>query len=262
MRCSTFFSAQVLPFAILVVISFSTASLLSKSVAVRRSSGGSRGGGARRGRRFRKKPKFGDIDASDNETFAEEPDCFPSSGTVQTRTGRVRMHQLRVGSVVRSRNGWTHVFAFTHADATKTESRYLQVTAPPECITLSIGHVMRTGRGMLSARKLISGDIVFDANGEALQITDVRKVAARGAYNPQTLDGEIVVDNVLATTFTDAVHLSVATALLAPIRATYCAGVPEFLSAALATPGTLRASLLSVTHTLRVFSISSSATAV
>jgi hypothetical protein len=51
----------------------------------------------------------------------------------------------------------------------------------------------------------------------------VSKVLATGLYNPQTLQGDVVVDNVRASTYTTAVEPAFAHAVLTPLRAAYSA---------------------------------------
>jgi hypothetical protein len=49
----------------------------------------------------------------------------------------------------------------------------------------------------------------------------VELVRGVGLYNPQTLHGDIVVDGVRASTYTEAVDPVFAHAVLAPVRAVY-----------------------------------------
>lgn len=57
-------------------------------------------------------------------------------------------------------------------------------------------------------------DILFARS----RVTHVQKVSGQGLFNPQTLDGRIVVNNVVVSTYTTAVTPKLATALLSPFR--------------------------------------------
>ena len=56
-------------------------------------------------------------------------------------------------------------------------------------------------------------------------VTAVTVEWADGLYNPHTMTGDIVVDGVLTSTYTDAVAPSLAHALLWPVRMLSDAGV-------------------------------------
>lgn len=52
-------------------------------------------------------------------------------------------------------------------------------------------------------------------------IVSIERVTEIGLHNPQTLDGNIVVNGIVATTYTEAILPPIAEALLAPVRASY-----------------------------------------
>lgn len=55
--------------------------------------------------------------------------------------------------------------------------------------------------------------------GTIEKAVSVRKVEKEGLYNPQTVHGDIVVDGIVASVYTEAVQPRVAHAMLAPMRA-------------------------------------------
>lgn len=75
---------------------------------------------------------------------------------------------------------------------------------------------------LVSAASVRIGDVLQLANGSDSPVVVVEDVSADGLYNPQTVDGNIIVDGIVASTYTTAVHPCVAhAALLAPIRFLY-----------------------------------------
>ena len=73
-----------------------------------------------------------------------------------------------------------------------------------------------------TARTVVVGDALSGAGGN---VTAVATEWAEGFYNPHTMTGDIVVDGILTSTYTDAVAPSLAHALLWPVRMLYEAGV-------------------------------------
>lgn len=174
------------------------------------------------------------VSESPEPTDSGETVCFPASATVLTRDGRAkRMDALHVGEEVLVAPGkYSPVFAFSHADALRRYSFLrLHLSAAPSAtggkafdavLTLTAGHLLYVNGGALvRAREVHEGDWVWSAQGHQLHVVDVSVVQDVGLYNPQTLHGDIVVDGVVASTFTEAVLPRVATAWLAPLRLAY-----------------------------------------
>lgn len=74
------------------------------------------------------------------------------------------------------------------------------------------------GRAM-EARVVQPGFVMTGDDGSLLTVAGVKSGTGRGLYNPQTLHGDIVVDGVVVSTYTESVEMGMAHALLAPIRA-------------------------------------------
>lgn len=163
-------------------------------------------------------------DSSDDESAGSSPDaseCFPSSATVQLADGgHVRMDELAVGDRVHVGGGrFSPVFIFSHAN-TDTVSTFVTLsTAAGPVLTLTPGHLLPvSGKGLSPARAVVVGDVL--SLGPAATVSTVVRVGAvrgRGLWNPHTLDGAIVVDGVLASTWTTAVDVGLGRALLAPL---------------------------------------------
>ena len=72
------------------------------------------------------------------------------------------------------------------------------------------------------------GDNVTLADGKPALVTAIAAVRKEGLHNPHTLQGDIVVDGVLTSTYTAAFSPTLAHIVLAPLRAMYRAGVDIF----------------------------------
>jgi len=169
-------------------------------------------------------------DAVSNATAA----CFPAEATVTLASGAaVRMDQLSVGDSVAVGGGrFSDVFAFTHADAAAVSS-FVELTvaspadacaAHPTSLRLTPGHYLSVNGGLAAASTVVVGDRLVRADGSAAVVTHVSAVRRAGLYNPQTVDGAILVDGIVTSTYTTAVEPRVAHAALAPLRALYAVG--------------------------------------
>lgn len=169
-----------------------------------------------------------------------EPVCFPAGGKVETETGqKLRMDTLQVGErvlvdaqhsvrgVVRA---FSEVFAFTHSDAGAVHAFTQLTTETNLTVELTPGHYIYANKKAVPAGAVREGDWLMDGvEGRMARVKKVRTVVRRGLYNPQTFHGNLVVDGVVATTYSSAFYdMGAAHALLAPVR---------FLQQLLAPPG-------------------------
>ncbi|GAB0498731.1 hypothetical protein MMPV_010079 [Pyropia vietnamensis] len=168
-----------------------------------------------------------DTDAAPADGSDDESACFPSSARVMSPSrGSIRMDALRVGDAVAAGVGGvvvSDVYLFTHADPA-TRSRFVVLTT-----VVSPGHYVHLADGRTAAARTVRvGDALVDAStGGAAPVTAVSAVVAAGLYNPQTLNGELVVDGYAVSTYTTAVNPAVAAAALAPVRALLAALLPS-----------------------------------
>jgi Hint module len=149
------------------------------------------------------------------------PACFPEDATVQLHAGATkRMDALAVGDRVKvAPDAYSGVYTFTHRVAAAVHAFVRVETASGDVLTLSPGHCMYANGALAAAETITAGDAVELGSGGATTVQAVSRVAARGLYNPQTLHGDIVVNNVRASTYTTAIAPSVAHTVLAPLRA-------------------------------------------
>lgn len=181
-------------------------------------------------------------------TPADEPEegsaCFPASATVELADGSLAAvggGSLTVGTTVRTSASTTSdVFAWSHATpgglypfvAITTEaalpsspfnltSMVASVRGAP--LLVSPGHYVYVGGRLTAADAVVVGDSLTAGDGKSLLVTGVARVTAAGLFNPHTLDGRIVIDGVLVSCYTRAVHPLLAEVLLAPLRWAYLA---------------------------------------
>lgn len=164
---------------------------------------------------------------NDNAPVVEdESACFPGSATVRVEgRGVVRMNELRIGDRVfagMDENGeelFSDVFFFSHRDQSKW-SQFVRIhTAAGPLLDISSGHYLHVNRGMMAAKGVRVGDFVESPGNGLVNVVAVEFVWQRGLYNPQTADGNIVVNDIRTSTFTTAVDPRVANGLLVPLRA-------------------------------------------
>lgn len=158
--------------------------------------------------------------------------CFPSDSTVELASGRkIPMHELTVGDSVRTGpSSFSDVIMFTHRHATVRSSFIKLTTVDGAVITLSPTHYIHVGhhgRLVPAANVRLGDELLLASTRRVSPVVQKEVVRAQGLYNPQTVDGDIVVDNVISSTYTTAVHPALAHhALLAPIRWVYKANLP------------------------------------
>ncbi len=154
-------------------------------------------------------------------TNAGGADCFPASALVQLEDGtEVPMNKLRVGDRVAVGGGmYSEVFMFTHH--LKGQHRFVRIeTGNKLAIEASNGHYLWVNGALKEAQNVVVGDRVVLGDGMVTTVTKVQMdVAREGLYNPQTHHGDIVVNGIIASTYTKVAHVKVAHAAFAPLRA-------------------------------------------
>lgn len=155
-------------------------------------------------------------------------ECFPAASLVQLSSGGFKsMAELRISDKVRvGLDAFSEVFLFTHRDA-NAQSRFLEIkTASETTLTLTPGHYLYVNGVLTAARNVHIGDTIHVITAKnkdvpKARVTQISCRVGKGLYNPQTLHGDIVVDGVRTSTFTEAVHPRIAKGLLAPVTWMY-----------------------------------------
>lgn len=138
------------------------------------------------------------------------------------------MGELQIGDRVKVAhpNTYSEVFFFSHNHPTARGSGIeLETSENDISLTLSPGHLLYVNGELQAAMDVHVGDTVQvsvkDETKRTATVTSTRRVTSTGLHNPHTLHGDIVVDGVVASTFTRAVHPVTARALLLPFRLAY-----------------------------------------
>ncbi|CDF39748.1 unnamed protein product [Chondrus crispus] len=171
--------------------------------------------------------------APTGEEDDDGPACFPADATVQLKDGsHVAMRDLRAGHVVRVSGGHSHVYFFSHR---QEEERHMFVRIRTEgghSVRLSMGHYVKVGRTLVAAAAVQVGHVV-EASGQPVRVVEVGIEASTGMFAPHTMTGDVVVDGVLVSTYTTAVHPLLAHVLLAPVRGLYRIGKVQWVDGVL-----------------------------
>lgn len=176
-----------------------------------------------------------------DENGDDEAACFPADATVRLSTGECkRMSDLSVGDRVQTgSDSFSPIFLFTHRESLSYHTFLHLRTSGKNELLVSPTHYIHLADGKTTpARLAVIGDELLLADGSTDRIVSITRSLRRGLYNPQTLQGNILVDNVLVSTYTEAIQPGIAHALLTPLRAVfqYCglslngleSGAPSF----------------------------------
>lgn len=140
--------------------------------------------------------------------------CFPATANVYTSRGkRVSMSSLRIGDKVLTVNScrvldYEEVVFLSHADHKVVSDHMVITTDSHRTIRLSPLHLLHVGRfGCLKpACQVQIGDILLVYDSFTIvesKVTGITQKAERGLFCPHTRSGSIVVDDILASCYTD-----------------------------------------------------------
>jgi hypothetical protein len=151
--------------------------------------------------------------------------CFGASALVELESGiPKRMDELAVGDRVKVGNNlFSDIFMFTHKLPAIKNNFVVIRTVSGQVITLTPGHFIYLNNDLVDSAAAKVGDIIFLGNGALSTVSAVSQTVEAGLYNPQTLQGDIVVNGIIASTYTTALRPDTAHALLLPLRALYSA---------------------------------------
>jgi len=159
--------------------------------------------------------------------------CFPADATVALEDGSSKpMSKVQIGDRVQvGPNKFSDVYMFSH-NIPAAKAEFVRITTASNAVLrITSAHYLYVNDVLATAGSVRVGDKITLANGTASTVAAVSSVWSEGIYNPHTLHGDIVVDGVLTSTYTTAVHPTVAHAVLAPLRMLYQAGVNVYSSA-------------------------------
>lgn len=148
--------------------------------------------------------------------------CFPGDSLVELQDGAMKnMDALEVGDKVRvGPNEFSEVYFFSTSIG-NTKTQFVKIHTDEAEVTLTASHFLYANGKLVEAKDVKTGDDVILANNSKSTVRDVSTSWEVGLYNPHTMHGDIVVDGVLTSTYTNAVHPKLAHALLSPLRTMY-----------------------------------------
>lgn len=157
------------------------------------------------------------------EESPDEPICFPADAEVELDDGsRKRMEEVQLGDRVKVAPGkFSDVFMFTHKLA-DVMAKFVDIaTESGAALSLTKGHYMYLNGVYAAAGTAKVGDKVQLADGSVDRVSSVEHSTRRGLFNPQTVHGDIMVNGIRSSTYTEAVEPRFAHAVLSPLRALY-----------------------------------------
>lgn len=162
--------------------------------------------------------------AKKSPTATSSGTCFPGDALVKLEDGTsVRMDNLRVGDRVAVGGGmFSDVFMFTHE--LKGKHKFIRIETDNKLVLdVSNGHYLWINGVLTEAQNVEVGDnvVLEDGINTAMVIRVTMNVVAEGLYNPQTTHGDILVNGVIASTYTKVTSVKVAHAAFAPLRAIF-----------------------------------------
>jgi Hint module len=132
------------------------------------------------------------------------------------------MSELAVGDYVQVGPAqFSEVFMFTHKVSDGFYAFLRIATDDGPAITLSSTHYLYVNTSLVPAETVLVGDTLTLAEGRQSTVIQIDKLEQLGLFNPQTLQGNIVVDGILASTYTTAITPVVAHASLQALRSIY-----------------------------------------
>ena len=129
------------------------------------------------------------------------------------------MSELTLGHVVHSSPSdvYDEVYLFTHA-LVDPEVSFLELkTESGHVLRLTDGHYLYVNGVLATAESVKLGDSLTTDNG-ASPVTEITPVRDVGLYNPHTMGGNIMVNGIWTSTYTNSLNPDLAHAILAPVR--------------------------------------------
>lgn len=137
------------------------------------------------------------------------------------------MHEVRIGDMVKVAHPdkYSPVYFFSHHHVHITAKVIRIVTSIDEVwLSMSPTHLLYANGRRVPASDVRVGDklsINDDIASQRAVVVSVERAEAPGLHNPHTFHGDIVVNGIVASTFTSTVRPSLAKILLAPFKAIY-----------------------------------------
>ena len=150
---------------------------------------------------------------TEEEIDRQRGECFPARANVLTKSGARNIESVSSGELVWDGAQWTRVIGWTHRDGAHVGPFIRLLIDDGGQLVLSKGHFLYTDTGLRVAASVKVGMRVSSGF-----VVNVNSVVRKGLYNLQTSSGDVVVNGVRCSTYTDAVEPVTAHALLTPVR--------------------------------------------
>jgi hypothetical protein len=135
------------------------------------------------------------------------------------------MAELSVGDrVLVGDNTYSEVYMFSHKDHNAVSTFVSIATSANQTITLSPNHYIYANNKLVAASAVVLGDVLIAADGSEVSVVAVSQERSTGLFNPHTLQGDIVVNGIKASSYTAVVAPTLAHSLLWPVRMLYSLG--------------------------------------
>jgi len=137
------------------------------------------------------------------------------------------MDEVAVGDkLLVGKDIYSDVYMFSHRIAAKeVQAEFVHITTDSgKDITLTPNHYLYVNGALAVASVVRVGDKLTTGAGEPTTVRSTERVWAAGLYNPHTMDGDIVVDGIRASTYTSDVAPGLAHAALWPVRMLHSLG--------------------------------------
>ena len=125
--------------------------------------------------------------------------CFPASALVQLENGsKIRMDKLKIGDYIKTRDGFSKVYMFLHYLPNVTEN-YFKINNKLE---ISENHFISVNspKKFIRSINIKIGDIIF-INNKHEKVKSINKIKNTGLYAPVTFDGNLIVDDILVSSY-------------------------------------------------------------
>ena len=130
-----------------------------------------------------------------NNSSGNTGGCFAGGQKVESKTrGIINIENIEIGEYIKTQNGWSRVYAW-HMYTKKTSMEFVVVKHSKGKLVLSDLHYIYVNNKLIVAKDIkINDTIVY--KGEKVTVTEVSRKASKGIYNPYTINGKIIVNNI------------------------------------------------------------------
>ena len=160
---------------------------------------------------------------SNNQPQNSYPACFPADSVVLVENGiSKRADEIQLGDkIMVGPKQYSQVFGFTHRQK-NGYFRFLEFhLSSGSDFRVTPGHYLYVNNELKTARSVRVGDVLKHRKGGFVTVISIDHKLHEGIINPQTVHGDIVVDNIVASTYTDAINPHAAHSLLLPMRSVF-----------------------------------------